>query len=88
MELMIYQHNIEKTAVGIAVAIGGNLKFKLKRPFTNEKNKKKESKTRQVLRLAVKVNGWFFNKSAPCETLILFECFSVYIYVIDDIVLG
>ena len=43
MELMIYQHNIEKTAVGIAVAIGGNLKFKLKRPFTNEKNKKKRN---------------------------------------------
>ena len=79
MELMIYQHNIEKTAVGIAVAIGGNLKFKLKRPFTNEKNKKKESKTRQVLRLAVKVNGWFFIESAPCETLVLLECFGIYI---------
>ena len=30
MESMIYQHNIEKTAVGIAVATGGNSKFKKK----------------------------------------------------------
>ena len=42
MESMIYEHNIEKekTAVGIAVATGGNSKFKKKRPLRMKKVKK------------------------------------------------